>query len=198
MVMRSAGLFVVLAAAVVAPADAQIWRWVDAQGTTHFSSSPPPAGVQGRIVDAEAKSGSAAGAPAEVPAECHTVRCQGERLEARLERREAELAKAQAERAAAAPRPVRGLEFRKYVSLQRGMSEGEVLVIAGEPDLVSDQGIAIAAPSTVQLAPGVRSAARVGLSMKTWTWLPTPADPFTTTLTLVGGRISELERVRKF
>jgi hypothetical protein len=31
-----------------------------------------------------------------------------------------------------------------------------------------------------------------------YTYLPTPADPFTTTITLVGGRVSELDRVRKF
>jgi hypothetical protein len=34
--------------------------------------------------------------------------------------------------------------------------------------------------------------------MKTYTYLPTPGDPFTTTITLVGGRVSEIERVRKF
>ncbi len=42
------------------------------------------------------------------------------------------------------------------------------------------------------------TAARAGLIMKTYTYLPVPGDPFTTTITLVGGRVSELERVRKF
>lgn len=190
-------MLIVLAAGSVPPAGAQIWRWVDDRGTTHFSSAPPPAGVKARRVEPATPSSAVPDAPAQ-STDCQTVRCQGERLEARLERREALEAKQQAERAAAAPRPVRGLEFRRYISLQRGMSEGEALGIAGEPDLVSDQGIAIAAPSTVQLAPGVRSAARTGLTLKTWTWMPTPADPLTTTVTLVGGRISELERVRKF
>jgi hypothetical protein len=78
------------------------------------------------------------------------------------------------------------------------MSEGELLGIAGEPDLLADQGIAIAAPGTVQLAPGVRGPARTGLVMKTYTYFPTPADPFTTTITLIGGRVSEIERVKKF
>ena len=41
-------------------------------------------------------------------------------------------------------------------------------------------------------------AAREGLVMKTYTYLPTPADPFITTITLVGGRVSEIERIRKF
>ena len=40
--------------------------------------------------------------------------------------------------------------------------------------------------------------ARNVLSLKTYTYLPTSADPFTTTITLVGGRVSEIERVRKF
>ena len=73
------------------------------------------------------------------------------------------------------PRPVRGLEFRRYISLQRGMTEGELLGVAGEPDF--------------------RTRDR---SVRTYTYMPTPADPFTTTITLVGGRIGEIERVRKF
>ena len=40
--------------------------------------------------------------------------------------------------------------------------------------------------------------ARTGLSLKTWTYMPTSADPFTTTITLVGGRVTEIDRVRKF
>ena len=78
------------------------------------------------------------------------------------------------------------------------MSEGELLSIAGEPDFMSDQGIALAAPGTVQVGRHHRVPARSGYSLRTWTWLPTPADPFTTTVTLVGGRVSEIERVRKF
>jgi hypothetical protein len=34
--------------------------------------------------------------------------------------------------------------------------------------------------------------------MKTFTYLPTSADPFTTIITLLGGRVSEIERIRKF
>jgi hypothetical protein len=34
--------------------------------------------------------------------------------------------------------------------------------------------------------------------MRTWTYFPTSADPFTTTITLVGGRVAEIERIRKF
>ena len=90
------------------------------------------------------------------------------------------------------------MDFRKYLSITRGMSEGEVLGIAGEPDLKADQGIAISAPTTVQISRNFRTAAREGLVMKTYTYMPVPGDPFTTTITLVGGRVSEIERIRKF
>jgi hypothetical protein len=174
---------------------AQIYRWVDSQGRVNFSNSAPPQGVQATVVDADAKE---APPPADSGPDCHTIRCQGERLEERQQKRDAHEARRDAERAALAPKPVRGLEFRKYISLQQGMTEGELLGIAGEPDLKSDRGVAIAAPTTVQAGRNFSSAAREGLVMTTYTYLPTSADPFTTTITLVGGRISELDRVRKF
>ncbi len=179
---------------LAAPAAAQIYRWTDAQGRVHFSNVTPPQGVKATVVD----SSSREGAPGPESQECYTIRCQGERMERRQAQRDELEARLAAERAAATPKPNRGLEFRKYVSIQRGMSEGELLGIAGEPDLAADQGIAIAAPTTVQTGPSVRGAARTGLAMKTYTYLPTAADPFTTTVTLVGGRVSEIERVRKF
>ncbi len=180
--------------AAAAPTQAQIYRWVDAKGTIHYSNTTPPEGVKATVVDP----GAGAGPPSAESQECYTIRCQGERFEKRQALRDEVEARAAAGRAASAPKPVRGLDFRKYVSLQRGMSEGEMLAIAGEPDLLSDQGIAIAAPSTSQLDRNLRGPVRSGLRMKTYTWLPTPADPFITTVTVVGGRISEIERVRKF
>ena len=78
------------------------------------------------------------------------------------------------------------------------MSEGELLGIAGEPDLASDAGAAIAGLAMVQTGNNSRGPARAALFLKSYTWMPTPADPFTTTVTLVGGRVSEVERVRKF
>ena len=35
-------------------------------------------------------------------------------------------------------------------------------------------------------------------SLKTYTYLPTVADPFTTTIVLIRGRINDIDRVRKF
>lgn len=186
-------VFLIFIAATV-PASAQIYRWVDANGRVNFSNTAPPQGVKATVVDADAKEG----APSPDSTDCYTIRCQGERMEERVRKREAENARILEQRAALAPKPPRGLDFRAYVSIQRGMNEGELLGIAGEPDLRADQGVAIAAPEYVQ---GTRNAvvrARTGLVMKTYTYLPTPADPFVTTITLVGGRISEIERVRKF
>lgn len=172
----------------------QIYKWVDANGRVNFSNTAPPKGVQTTVVDANAKEGT----PSPDSTDCYTIRCQGERMEERQRRREAEDARIDAQRAALAPKPVRGLEFRHYISIQRGMTEGELLSIAREPDLKTDQGVAIAAPTNVQGTRNVVIAARTGLVMKTYTYLPTPADPFITTIMLVGGRVSEIERVRKF
>ena len=33
---------------------------------------------------------------------------------------------------------------------------------------------------------------------KRYTYLPTSSDPFTTTVTVIGGRVNHIERVRKF
>lgn len=151
-------------------ASAQVYRWVE-RGTVHYSSESPPKGVKTTTLDIDARPGGAS----PDSQECYTVRCQGERMEARLAQREAADARAAAERAASAPYQPRGLDFRKYVSLQRGMGEGELVAIAGAPDLLFRD-----------------------FSFRTYTWLPTPADPFTTTVTVVSGRVSEIERLRKF
>jgi hypothetical protein len=160
-----------VALCVSSGAAAQVYRWVDKKGTVHYSNEAPPAGVEAITIGIKAQPGP----PSADSAECHTVRCQGERMEERIARREVLDAQLAAERAALAPRPVRGLEFRKYISIHRGMSEGELLGIAGEPDF--------------------RTRDR---SVRTYTYMPTPADPFTTTIVLVAGRVSEIERVRKF
>jgi hypothetical protein len=169
--MRLFAAFSLLAFAIPALA-ADIYRWVDEKGTVHYSNGSPPAGVKANKVDVEAEPR----APVTDSGECYTVRCQGERLEQRLALREQIEARQAAERAAATPRPPRGLDFRKYVAIYRGMSEGEFITVAGEPDLLLwDSG-----------------------PVKTYTYFPTPGDPFTTTVVLRHGRVNEIERVRKF
>jgi Domain of unknown function (DUF4124) len=158
--------------ALATGASAQIYRWVDEKGTVHYSNSAPPDGVKATVFDREAK----AGPPSPESAECYTVRCQGERLEQRLARRDELETRLAAERAAATPPRPRGLDFRSYISLSRGMSEGELLTIAGAPDLLFSDAF----------------------SVKHYTYLPTTVDPFTTTVLVISGRISQIERVRKF
>ena len=150
---------------------AEVYRWVDEKGTVHYSNSAPPPGTEGKLVDIDAKPG----ADSPDSRDCYTVRCQGERLEQRLARRDAIEAQEAALRAAAAPKPFRGLEFRKYIWIQRGMSEGELLGVAGAPDLLSHER-----------------------DLNTYIYMPTVADPFTTTVTLMRGRVNEVDRVRKF
>jgi len=174
-------------------AQAQIYRWVDQNGRVQYSNVKPPKEIPAKVVDADAK----AGLPTPDSTECYTIRCQGERMDERQRKRNADEAKGAAERAAA-PKQPRGLDFRNYVRIQRGMSEGELLGIAGEPDFMSDQGLAIDAPTTVQVDRNTRVSASSAQRMVTWTYLPTPGDPFTTTITLIGGRVSDLDRQRKF
>ena len=162
------GIVVVLLLVPLA-ASAQVYRWVE-RGTVHYSNEAPPKGVKATTLVIDARPGSASADSQE----CYSVRCQGERMEQRLAQREAADARAAAERAAAPP-PPHGLDFRKYVSIQRGMSEGELVAVAGSPDLLFRD-----------------------FSFRTYTWLPTPADPFTTTVTVVSGQVSEIERVRRF
>jgi Domain of unknown function (DUF4124) len=188
------GLALALGCATLDASAQQIYRWVDAKGTAHYSNSPPPPGVTAEVIGIKAE----AGEPSPDTKECYTIRCQGERMDKRIAARQAEEAKLAAERAASEPPEPRGLEFRKYIMIERGMSEGEVLTIAGAPDFGGDQGIAYAAPSTVQVGPYLRGPARVAWAVATWTYMPTVADPFTTTINFVGGRVSEIQRVRKF
>ena len=188
-------LILLALAAAASPAAAQIYRWVDQNGQVHYSNVQPPKNTKVTVVDADAQQG----APAPQSTECYTIRCQGERMEERQRKRDADEAKLAVERAQAAAKQPRGLDFRKYVSIQRGMSEGELLGIAGEPDLLVDNGGAwYPTARAVQSGRSTRSGAIVGGAMRTYTYLPTSGDPFTTTITLIGGRVSELERIRKF
>jgi hypothetical protein len=73
--------------------------------------------------------------------------------------------------------PVRGMAFDTYIRLERGMSEGEVVFRAGSPDYVS--------------------FARQPEIVKSFYYYPTSTDPFTTIVTLRGGRIDNIERTKK-
>lgn len=171
MTIRAQALLLLLLA-VAAPAAAQVYRWVDGKGTVHYSNATPPPGVKATMIEPESKPG----APSPESLECHTVRCQGERMEKRLVQRAETEARLAAERAAAAPPQARGLDFRDYLSLYRGMSEGELVSIAGPADLVFSDIFAD----------------------KRYTYLATSANPWITTVSVVGGRVNHIERVQQF
>jgi Domain of unknown function (DUF4124) len=136
------------------PAQAQVYRWIDDAGKVQYSNALPPPSANAKVIGAVANGGFLSAVAVERPAEIVTASVQP---------------------SAPPSAEPRGLDFRKYVSLQRGMSEGELFVIAGAPDLHTRDR-----------------------SFSTYTYLPTVADPFITTIELVRGRISEIERVRRF
>ena len=155
--MLSRALLVLLAA-LATPVQAEIYRWVDEHGLVHYSNSRPPEGVKATVVGPAARGGFLSGPGLAVAPGISPVRY--DTLEASR---------------AQPPAQPRGLDFRKFVALHRGMSEGELIGIAGAPDLHWREK-----------------------SFSTYTYMPTSADPFITTINLVRGRISEIERVRKF
>ena len=80
--------------------------------------------------------------------------------------------------AAAQPAPqVRGMDFDTYIRLDRGMSEGELLLRAGPPDYAAVDDLA-----------GI---------VKSFYYYPTLNDPFMTVVTLRGGRVDHIERTKK-
>lgn len=90
----------------------------------------------------------------------------------------------------------RGMDFDSYIRLRKGMTEGELLERAGPPDHQTVEG-------TVGSKDVVRKSDQASVSstesiVKTFYYFPTAANPFTTTVSTVGGRITELKRERKF
>lgn len=75
-----------------------------------------------------------------------------------------------------APQP-RGMDFDTYIRLNRGMTEGELVLRAGPPDYAAVENLA-----------GI---------VKSFYYYPTAGDPFLTVVTLRGGRIDQIERTKK-
>jgi hypothetical protein len=73
----------------------------------------------------------------------------------------------------------RGMDFETFIRLQRGMSEGELMQRAGRPDYVALENVQ-------------------DDIVKAFYWYPTTSDPFTTVVTVRGGRIDTIQRTKKF
>ncbi|MGH8719306.1 MAG: DUF2845 domain-containing protein [Burkholderiales bacterium] len=94
----------------------------------------------------------------------------------------------------------RGMDFEVFIRLERGMTEGEVLTRAGEPDLLSVDGAQEFSASSAVVTPPVINRGKFSQTnvIKTYTYLPTIANPFTTVITFSGGRLVNIERIKKF
>jgi len=166
-VIASAGL---LGAALCVDA-AEIYRWVDERGVTQYSEKPPANRPATRVdsrpaaasVDAEGRlvepaKPAAAPVPPAVPPVTMAPLPPG---------------------AIAAPdKPVRGMDFSTFIYLQRGMSEGEVLLRAGKPDFESVENFR-------------------NYIVKSLYYYPTIANPYITVVTVRGGRVADIDRTRK-
>ncbi len=158
----------------VAPAlqAADIYRWVDERGVTQYSEKPP-ANRPATRVD---------GRPAAA-----SVDADGKLIEAH---KAAPPAPASQPSVAMAPpppppvtvvpqdKPVRGMDFSTFVYLRRGMSEGEVLLRAGQPDFESVENFR-------------------NMVVKSLYYYPTASNPFITVVTVRGGRVADIDRTRK-
>ena len=147
---------------------AEIYRWVDERGVTQYSEKPP-ANRPAKLVD---------GRPAAA-----SVDAEGKLVEPLVP-----ATPAQQPQVAAAPppptavvspdKPVRGMDLSTFIYLQRGMSEGEVLLRAGTPDFESVENFR-------------------NYIVKSLYYYPTIANPFVTIITVRGGRVANIDRTRK-
>jgi len=163
-------------ALAAAAGESPVYKWKDANGVTHYGEKPPE-GRAARAVDVGRESSTTREATS--GGDCVSIRCQYERLR---DDRMVEEAERRAERESVAKRAAqqpaaRGMTFDVFARIDRGMTEGEVILRAGPPDYEATD------------------AYRMG---KSWFYYPTASDPFTTTITMRGGRVFELDRVRKF
>jgi len=158
-----------LACAAGACVGAEVYRWVDEKGVVNYGEKPP-ANRPSRPVNTDPGGTIESG-----PAYGRKFDPAGGRTAGGT----------QYPQAAAVPfvlppppAAVRGMDFDTYIRLQGGMTEGELLLRAGRPDYESVDSI------------------RRDI-VKTFYYFPTSANPYTTVVTLHGGRIFNLERIKK-
>ncbi len=154
--------------AAVAPA-AEIYRWVDERGVTQYGEKPP-ANRPAKLVDGRpaAASVDAEGKLVEPPKPVAPAAPQ------------VAIAPPPPPPGAVVPQenPVRGMDFATFIYLQRGMSEGEVLLRAGKPDFESVENFR-------------------NYVVKSLYYYPTTSNPFITIVTVRGGRVADIDRTRK-
>lgn len=166
-------ILTLLCATFAAPCGAGTWKWVDAQGVTQYSDTPP-AGRDARLVDTRPF-----GIEWDGIRPCHTIWCQGWRADQQNRKvAEQEALEVKSAPKAQAANDTRGMDFDVFIRLQTGMSEGELLLRAGKPDSESIENFR-------------------NFIVKSYYYFPTTANPWITTITLRGGRIVNIDRVKK-
>jgi hypothetical protein len=177
---------------------ADVYKWVDRDGSVHYGDTPP-ANARSRSVDLRFASSA-------MTTDVNSC-CVAKEDPPKPAEQPVYIVFA-AEPPARNPAP-RGLDFGIFIMLRHGMSEGELLQRAGPPDYQSTDGNAVQAITVTRRGrpsdqmhgwPG-REAFSYGVSnqiVKTFYYYPTVSNPFTTVLTLTGGRITDLRRTRQF
>ncbi len=156
-----------LAAGVCAAAEA--YRWVDERGVVNYGEKPP-ADLRSRPVDTRPGGTIESAFPSDPrPGLVQQWPAQG-------------VQQPQFVMVPQVPTPslpsVRGMDFDVYIRLQRGMTEGELLVRAGRPDYE-------ALDNLVEYD-------------RTYYYFPTVANPYTTAVRLRSGYIFRIDRVKKY
>ena len=177
---------------------ADVYKWVDRDGSVHYGDTPP-ANARSRPVDLR-YSGDATTTEANP---CCVATVDPPRPPERPV-----YIVLPAETPVQSP-ALRGMDFGVYIMLRHGMSEGELLQRAGPPDFQSTDGYAVQPIVVTRRGRPIdqlvdwrgQGALSYGVSnqiVKTFYYYPTISNPFTTVLTLTGGRISDLQRSRQF
>lgn len=193
-------ILIAVALLALAPAAfADVYKWLDRNGIVHYSDTPP--------VDARSRSVDLRFAGSAMTIDVNSC-CVAKEDTPKPAEQPVYIVVA-AEPATPNPAP-RGLDFGVYIMLRRGMSEGELLQRAGPPDFESTDGNSVQTFAQSRRGRPIHHLhGRHGrglvipygfsnLIVKTFYYYPTLSNPFTTELTLVGGRIADLQRTRQF
>ena len=181
----------VFCALLSGPLAAEVYKWLDEDGNTHYGEHPP---ANASAIYVDVRPNLAEGLKKQ---DCRD--CPAGKLDQPVP----------ASPVAVAPAPIHGLPFEIFIQIQRGMSEAEVVLRAGTPDQEVTEGTqehSVAIASTTKSAnPQTGQAVRntivqrntSNLVLKTYYYLPTIADPFTTIITFRGGWVNDIQRIRK-
>jgi hypothetical protein len=148
---------------------AEAYKWVDEKGVTNYGEKPPESRPARSVNTTPNGAIEGSGQLARKPESDSRI--------ANAPRSEP-LPPQYAGRPAPGQVAARGMDFDVFIRLQVGMTEGELLLRAGPPDH--------------------RDVDNIVDIQKSYYYLPTAANPYTTVVTLRGGRIANLERIKKF